>query len=323
MLADEHGLDLRAALVAPATLEDLGPTEVLDRHAPGEWIHRTVVAQPLLFALQYSLAGALKRLGAEPAAVAGYSVGEYTAACVAGVFPVEHALRLVTARARLVDELPPGAMVAVAAGPEALDGPLNGLFDGSLSIAALNSPEQTVLSGPVGVIEEAARRLTEAGLACQRLSTAHAYHSNMTEALTAPLEKLLATVPLKPPRIPMLSNVTGTWARDADVTSVAFWARQLSRTLRFADELGEIWRMPDPLLVEIGPGQALTRLALGHPDRATNALASVVQTLPGRLERRTEWEVLLAASGRLWVAGAAIDWEALTDETSAPTAERR
>ncbi|MGW5419814.1 acyltransferase domain-containing protein [Streptomyces sp. NPDC003943] len=317
VLADEHGLDLHAVLFPAGHREE--PAEVFDRHTAPQEIHRTVVAQPLLFALQYSLARALTALGAGPAALAGYSVGEYTAACIAGVFPVEHALRLVTGRARLVDELPPGAMLAVAAGPEALDGPLAGLLPGPLSLAALNGPQQTVLSGPVEAVEEGARRLTGAGLPCQRLATAHAYHSTMTEALAGPLEELLGTVPLAPPAIPLLSNVTGSWLRDEEATSPAFWARQLSRTLRFSDELAEIWRLPDPMLVELGPGQALTRLALGHPDRPANALASVVQTLPGRLESRTEWELLLTAAGRLWAAGAAVDWAALAEEPAAAT----
>ena len=330
VLADEHGLDLRSVLFPPRTPEDPeeagdpegpDPAEVFDRHSAPQEIHRTVVAQPLLFALQYSLARALTALGATPAALAGYSVGEYTAACVAGVFPIEHALRLVTGRARLVDELPPGAMLAVAAGPEALDGTLDGLLPGPLSLAALNGPQQTVLSGPVEAVEEAERRLTGAGVPCRRLATAHAYHSTMTEALAGPLEKLLGTVPLAPPKIPLLSNVTGTWLRDEEATSPAFWARQLSRTLRFSDELAEIWRLPDPQLVELGPGQALTRLALGHPDRPANALATVVQTLPGRLESRTEWELLLTAAGRLWAAGAAVDWAALSEEPSDPTEE--
>lgn len=321
VLADEHGLDLHPVLFPPGAPEGSGPADVFDRHTAPQEIHRTVVAQPLLFALQYSLARALTSLGAGPAALAGYSVGEYTAACLAGVFPVEHALRLVTGRARLVDELPPGAMLAVAAEPGALDGHLDGLFPGPLSLAALNGPQQTVLSGPVEAVEAAVRRLTAAGLACQQLATAHAYHSTMTQALTAPLEELLAAVPLAPPAIPLLSNVTGTWLREAEATSPAFWARQLSRTLRFSDELAEIWRLPDPQLIELGPGQALTRLALGHPDRPANALASVVQTLPGRLESRTEWELLLTAAGRLWAAGATVDWAALTADPSTTTEE--
>jgi acyl transferase domain-containing protein len=317
MLADEHGLDLRPVLFPPEPPADSpgpGPAELFDRPPEPQEIHRTVVAQPLLFAIQYALARALTGLGAWPCALAGYSVGEYTAACVAGVFPLEDALRLVTERARLVDELPPGAMLAVADGPEALDGPLGAAADRALSLAALNGPQQTVLSGTVEAVEEAALLLTAAGVPCRRLATAHAYHSAMTRALTGPLEELLATVPLAAPAVPLLSNVTGTWLRDEEATDPAHWARQLSRTIRFSDELAEIWRLPAPLLVEFGPGQALTRLALGHPDRPADAVASVVQTLPGRLESRTERELLLAAAGRLWAAGAAVDWAALVGE---------
>ncbi|MEU1119692.1 MULTISPECIES: acyltransferase domain-containing protein [unclassified Streptomyces] len=323
VLADEHGLDLHPVLFPPEPElpGSPAPADGFDRHTAPQEIHRTVVAQPLMFALQYSLARALTSLGAPPAALAGYSVGEYTAACLAGVFPVEHALGLVTGRARLVDELPPGAMLAVAAAPEALAGPLDGLLPGPLSLAALNGPQQTVLSGPADAVDAAVGRLTGAGLPSQRLATAHAYHSTMTEVLAGPLEELLAAVPLAPPQVPLLSNVTGTWLRAEEATSPAFWAGQLSRTLRFSDELAEIWRLPDPQLVELGPGQALNRLALGHPDRPSNALASVVQTLPGRLESRTEWELLLAATGRLWVAGAAVDWAALAEDPSAATKE--
>jgi acyl transferase domain-containing protein len=258
-------------------------------------------------------------LGAGPAALAGYSVGEYTAACVAGVFPFEHALRLVTERARLVDELPPGAMLVAAAEPSALRHHLGG----ELSLAALNGPEQTVLSGPVEAIEEAHRLLLAEGVACQRLATAHAYHSAMTEPLAGPLEELLAAVPLRPPAVPLLSNVTGTWVRDEEAVSPAHWARQLTRTIRFSDQLAEIWRLPAPQLVEFGPGQALSRLALAHPGRPADALARVVPTLPGRFERRTEGELLRSAAGRLWAAGAEIDWDALPEDRDAQAEEGR
>jgi acyl transferase domain-containing protein len=302
-----QGLDLRSVLLPAGGAVRSDPAAVFDQRALPQEIHRPVVAQPLLFALQYSLARAMTALGAGPSVLAGYSMGEYSAACVAGVFPFEHALRLVTGRARMVDELPTGAMLTVATGP----GKLRRHLDGPLSLAALNGPEQTVLSGPAEAIEEAARQLTEEGVACQRLATSHAFHSAMMEPLTAPLEELLRSVPLHPPAIPLLSGATGTWLRDDQATSPAHWARQLCRTIRFSDEVSEIWRLPGPLLVELGPGQALSRLALGHWRRPVDAAANVVQTLPGRFESRSEWELLLTAAGRLWVAGAPIDWAGL------------
>ncbi|MEJ8672690.1 acyltransferase domain-containing protein [Streptomyces sp. MS1.AVA.1] len=314
-LAAEHDLDLRAVLFPPET--SAGPGDgrpdlaaLFDQRETTQEIHRTVVAQPLMFTLQYALARALGTLGAQPSAVAGYSVGEYAAACVAGVFPLEDALRLVTRRAQLVDELPTGAMLAVVAGPGAV-APYVG---GQVSLAALNGPEQSVLSGPVEAIEKTARRLTAAGVACRRLATSHAFHSTMTEPVTGPLEELLSTLPLRPPDIPVLSNVTGTWLREEEATSPAYWARHLSRTIRFADGVAELWRLADPLLVELGPGQTLSRLALQHPSRPADAAAPVVQTLPGQFESRTEQELLLAAVGQLWTAGLEIDWHGLRQE---------
>ncbi|WP_432752378.1 acyltransferase domain-containing protein [Streptomyces sp. JL2001] len=317
LLAAEHGLDLRPVLFPAAPDDGAGPgadaaarpdlAALFDRRETVQEIHRTVVAQPLMFSVQYAMARALTALGAGPTALAGYSVGEYAAACVAGVLPLPDALRLVGRRARLVDGLPEGAMLAVMAGPEAVL-PYVG---GELSAAAFNGPQQTVLSGPVEAVEKAAGLLTEDGHACRRLATSHAFHSWMTEPLTGPLEELLGTLPLRPPELPVLSNVTGTWLRDEEATSPAYWARQLSRTIRFAEELAEIWRLPDPLLVELGPGQPLTRLALQHPGRPPGAVGAVVQSLPGGFDSRSEHELLLAALGRFWVTGVDPDWTAL------------
>ena len=315
LLADDHGLDLRPVLFpsGPSAATGGGRPDLaalFDRRETTQEIHRTVVAQPLMFVVQYALARALTALGARPLALAGYSVGEYAAACVAGVFPLEDALRLVTRRARLVDRLPAGAMLAVMAGPEAVVPHLGG----AVSLAAVNGPGQTVLSGPVEAIEQTARRLTGEGTACRRLATSHAFHSPGLESLTGPLEELIGTLDLRPPCLPVLSNATGTWLRDEEATSPAYWAGQLSRTIRFAEGLAELWSLSAPLLIEVGPGQALSRLALQHPQRPADAALSVVQTLPGQFENRTEGELLLGVAGRLWSAGLHVDWEALREE---------
>ncbi|MFD7621502.1 acyltransferase domain-containing protein [Streptomyces sp. NPDC059802] len=311
-LATDHGLDLRPVLFPPEADPAAGDARpdlaaLFERREKPQEIHRTVVAQPLLFAMQYALSKALSDLGAEPTALAGYSVGEYVAACVAGVFSLQDALRLVADRARLVEALPKGAMLAVTAGADEVTPHLAP----GVSLAALNSPGQTVLSGPVEAIEESARTLTAHGVACRRLVTTHAFHSTMTRPLTEPLEALLATMPIEAPRLPVLSNATGTWLRADEATDPGYWARQLSRTIRFADQLAEVWRLPDPMLVELGPGQALSRLALAHPGRPADAAARVVQTMPGQFESRTERELLLGAAGRLWAAGVEIDWSAV------------
>ncbi|MEV6946648.1 acyltransferase domain-containing protein [Streptomyces sp. NPDC051172] len=312
LLATDHDLDLRPVLFPPeadtaaaGARPDLAA--LLGQREKTQGIDRTVVAQPLLFAMQYALAKALSDFGAEPTALAGYSVGEYVAACVAGVFSLQDALHLVASRARLVEALPQGAMLAVAAGADEVAKHLVP----RVSIAALNSPEQTVLSGPVEAIQESAQILAAHGVACRRLATTHAFHSTMTLPVAEPLEALLTTMAISAPRLPLLSSVTGTWLRDDEATDPGYWARQLSRTIRFSGQLTEVWRLPDPMLIELGPGQALSRFALAHPGRPEDAAARVVQTMPGRFESRTDRELLLGAASRLWAAGVEIDWTAV------------
>lgn len=296
LLEPDLGRDLRPILypendgTGPPTLAALFDR----RRTPGE-IHETAVAQPLAFATQYALARTLESLRAEPAALLGYSVGEYVAACLAGVFTLEDALRVIALRARLTSGLPRGGMLAVMSAP----GPLAPLLRDGLSIAALDGPALTVLAGPAEAIERAGRRLLDEGVASRPLSTTHAFHSPMVEPAAGPLGDALTAIRLSPPRKPVLSNVTGTWLRDDEAVDPGYWARHLHRTIRFADELAEVWRLDRPIPVEVGPGRTLTNLALGHPDRGPVAL----QTLPGVLESRTDLEVFMTAAGGLWAAG--------------------
>jgi acyl transferase domain-containing protein len=156
-------------------------------------------------------------------------------------------------------------------------------------------------------VEEVAHDLTAAGVACRRLPTSHAFHSEMMAPLVPPLREHLETVELRRPAVPILSTVTGTRLRDEEATDPGYWARHLCETIRFADTVSELWRLPDPLMVELGPGQSLARLVHHHPSRPATARTPVVQTLPGQFESRTEVEVLLAATGQLWASGMEID----------------
>jgi acyl transferase domain-containing protein len=302
-------------------------------------IHRTTAAQPLLFAAQWAMAATLQALGVRPAALCGYSIGEYVAACVAGVLPLDGALRLVARRARLVADLPAGGMLAVAAGPEkiasvtTLDAPAAGIGvpapppgvpaeqpgvrnaatqpgtagadpTRGAGIAALNGPELTVLSGPVEALMAVAAALAAQGIASQRLSTSHAFHSPMMEPVIAPLRELVATFPLREPRIPLLCNGTGGWMH-SEATDPGYWAGHLRNAVRFADNVAHLWTLDDPILVELGPGAALTRLAAQHPARPAGS-GTTIATLPGPLEKRPDVVVLLTALGRLWAAGCPI-----------------
>src|SRR5262249_14911356 len=192
-----------------------------DAAAP-DALERTHLAQPAVFAVEMALARTLGELGVQPESMLGYSLGEYTAACLAGVFSLEDALRVVALRARWIEELPAGGMLAVPLS-EAAVAPLLG--DG-LCLAAANGPEVSVVAGPAAEVDALGERLAAQGLAVRRLRTAHAFHSRMMEPVRERLAELLAGVRLGPPEPPFVSNVTGTWIRPPEAVDPAFWAGQ-------------------------------------------------------------------------------------------------
>lgn len=267
---------------------------------------RPVVSQPLMFVVNYALATMLMRQGARPTAVGGYSVGELVAACLAGVLSLEDALRLVVTRAELIDRLEPGAMLAVLCDGETLEPRLGE----HVAIAGFDGPQLTVVSGQAHAVDELARELAEEGVACRRVPASHAFHSPMMSPVAEELRKLLGTLDLRAPELPVLSNVTGTWLTDAQATSPEYFAGQVAAPVRFGDNLAEVWRLRDPLIVEIGPGQSLGSLAMQHPARARAEGGLVLSSLPGRSDQTADSVAIRVLLGRLWAAGLAVDWSA-------------
>jgi phthiocerol/phenolphthiocerol synthesis type-I polyketide synthase E len=319
ILRPELGADLRELLypAAPAADEGEAATGGLDLRAlvgrggaagedeAGRRLARTELAQPAVFVVEYALARLLMSCGVEPEAMLGFSVGEYVAACLAGVMTLADALRLVARRARAVGALPAGAMLAVPAGEAAA----RELAGEHLAVAAVIGPELTVLAGAAAAVDAAEARLAAQGLAGRRLQTGHAFHSRLMEPAAARLPELLSGVELRAPEIPFLSNVTGSWITAAQAASPAYWAEHLTATVRFGDGLGELWQEPRRVLVEVGPGATLASWALQHP--AAPAGAPAVPTLRHALDRQDDQAFLLGALARLWLAGARVDWAAL------------
>ena len=266
-------------------------------------LDRTALLQPAFFALDYALASLLLDWGVKPQAMIGYSLGEYVAACLAGVLSLADAAQLVALRARLVDALPEGAMLAVPLSEAELAASL----PEGLSIAAVNGPRATVAAGPPAAIAELSRQLSAAGIAARRLRTTHAFHSPMLAPAAQPLAAAAREIALHPPRIPFVSNVTGTWITASEATDPRYWAEHLLRPVRFAQGIAELWREPGRVLLEIGPGQSLSALALQLTDGGvTDPVALPV--LPGAFERRPDRVVLLESLGKLWLAGVPVDW---------------
>jgi amino acid adenylation domain-containing protein len=293
LLEPQLGLDLRQ-LLYPAPER---------RAAADERLRRTRFAQPALFVVEYALARLWEGWGVAPRALLGHSLGEYVAACLAGVFALPDALTLVAARGRLIDELPGGAMLAVAL-PEreaaaCLTAPE---LPAGLAVAAINEPGRVVVGGPEPAVAALEARLRADGVEARRLHTSHAFHTPAIAPAAAPFAEVLAGVRLAPPAIPFLSNVTGGWIRAEEATSPDYWVRQLLAPVRFADALAALLAEPDRVLLEVGPGRTLASLAARQAAGRT-----VVASLPHPREDEADHSHLLAAAGRLWLAGQRLD----------------
>jgi thioester reductase-like protein len=295
--APQQGIDFRALL----------------NRAPGQAgaathkLNQTVFAQPALFVIEYALAQLWMAWGIRPQAVIGHSLGEYVAACVAGVLSIKDALLLVARRAQMIQDLPTGALLSVLLPEEAL----LPLLGSHLSLAAINAPSVCVVAGPPEEINALERHLTQQGVASRRLQTTHAFHSTMMEPIVEPFTRLARTVTLKPPTIPYISNVTGTWLTPAQATDPAYWAQHLRQPVRFAAGVHELWKAAGGILLELGPGQSLGSLALqqAHTDGKTERI--VLTSLHAAYERPSDLAFLLQTVGKLWLAGVPIDWQRL------------
>jgi acyl transferase domain-containing protein/aryl carrier-like protein len=301
-----------AASSASSTSVARGPNlrRLLRREAAEEdpaWaeLQRTQVAQPAVFAVEWALAQQWISWGVRPQALIGYSLGEYVAACLAGVMPLADAAGLVGLRACLIEQLPAGAMTAVPL-PEETVRPLLGP---GLAIAAGNGGSDCVVAGEPAAVEEFERRLAGLELPSLRLPTRHAFHSPMLAGAAAELTAAAARIELAAPAIPYVSNLTGRWIRDEEARDPGYWARHMCETVRFAEGLDLLLAEADRVLLEVGPGQGLATLARRAQRRTDRHL--VLASLRHRDDGQDGLAVTLSALGRLWVAGLPVDWEAL------------
>jgi amino acid adenylation domain-containing protein len=265
-------------------------------------IDRTAYAQPALFALEHALATLWRSWGIEPVAVLGHSLGEYAAACFAGAFSLEDGLRLVAERGRLMDSLPPGgAMAAVFAGPERAAGVLAGR-ERSLSLAAVNAPDRVVLSGDAEALEEALASLRRDGVDSRPLRVSHAFHSPRIEPILDALEAAAARVRFTPPRIGLISNLDGRQMPGDTPCDAAYWRRHSRAPVLFEEGLKTLASLGCDALVEIGPKPVL--LELGRRCRPEQG----IEWLPSLRPAQDDWRQMLDSLGRLYVAGATVDW---------------
>ncbi|MGP4052944.1 type I polyketide synthase, partial [Streptomyces sp. 2A115] len=275
---------------------------VLGRVTPGAvLLDQTVFTQAGLFALESALFRLVESWGVLPDAVIGHSIGEVAAAYAAGALSLPDAARVVAARGRLMQALPPGgAMVAVAAGEDEVAG----LLGDGVEVAAVNGPSSVVLSGDQDAVLAVADRLRERGHKTKRLAVSHAFHSLRMEPMLADFAAELSQVVWRPPVIPVISNVTGRPAEPEELADPQYWARHVRRPVRFADGIAAAVRYGGELFVELGPGAALTGLV----EETATATATEVTCVAALRDGRPEEQTLLASMAELFVRGVAVDW---------------
>jgi len=292
ILKSHLGIDLRD-LMYPGKEQTKELSQQLDQ---------TMNTQPSLFVMEYALARQLMSWGIQPQAMIGHSVGEYVAACLAGVFSLEDALVLVTIRGQLMQSQPGGAMFTVSLPEEEIQPKLGT----ELSLAAVNGTSLCVVSGPLDAVEVLQQQLTQQGLDCRRLHTSHAFHSVMMEPVMTSFIGHLKRVNLQAPRIPYLSNLTGTWITAAEATDANYWTKHLRQTVRFADGARKLLENPEWVLLEVGPGHTLSTLVRQHPQK--KAAQVILSTVRHPKESQSDEEFLFNSLGRLWLAGVKVDW---------------
>ena len=293
VLRPELGFDLRGVLFPPAGEED----------AAAERLGRTAVTQPALFAVEYALARLWTSWGVRPDAMLGHSVGEFVAACLAGVFSLDDALRLVAARGRLMQACAPGSMLAVFL-PEA---ELLPRLPHGLSLAAVNGPATCVVSGLGGAVRAFEETLAADGVEVRRLHTSHAFHSAMMDPVLAPFRELVRRAAPRAPSLPYVSSPTGTWITPAEATDPDYWARQLRHAVRFRDGIETLLQADGRVLLEVGPGRTLGTLV---PRGGSHA---AIPSLPHPKDANDDERALMDAAGRAWAAGVPVDWSAFNE----------
>jgi acyl transferase domain-containing protein len=270
----------------------------------GQELKQTSLTQPALFTIQYALAHLWVEWGIVPTAMIGHSIGEYTAACLADVFSLEDALALVALRGSLMGRMRAGSMLAVPLS----ESDVQPLLRDAISLAAVNGPSQCVLSGPTEPITALARHLEARGAPGTLLHTSHAFHSAMMEPVLKPFAEHVQAVTLRPPKVPFISCLTGTWITADAAVNPSYWAAQLRQTVRFGDGLHTLMVMPDFVALEVGPGQALSSLAQLQSKGGGQRL--FLPSLHAAHDQQSDVRLMLTSLARLWLAGTSVSWPA-------------
>jgi acyl transferase domain-containing protein/acyl carrier protein/2-polyprenyl-3-methyl-5-hydroxy-6-metoxy-1,4-benzoquinol methylase len=284
------GIDLRHILY---------PSETHNFQADQQ-LQQTYISQSSLFVIEYALAQLWIAWGVHPQAMIGHSIGEYVVATLAGVFSLEDALMIVATRGQLMQQLPGGTMLTVPLPKEEIIPLLNE----KLSLAANNAPFLCVVSGTTEAINDLQNCLLAQGVNSRPLYTSHAFHSLMMEPVIEPFTQLLENIQMNPPKIPFISNLSGTWITVAEATDPNYWVKHLRQTVRFSEGIIELLKDAEGIFLEVGPGSTLTTLVMRHQIEEQIALP----TTRHPQNQQSDVACILQTLGQLWLRGVQIDW---------------
>jgi acyl transferase domain-containing protein/acyl carrier protein len=284
--------------------EILYPSPVTPHPSPD--INQTEITQPLIFVFEYALARLLMKWGIKPGIMIGHSIGEYVAACLAGIFTLEDALKMVVLRGKLMQKIPPGDMLSVSL-PEEQLAPL---LKEDISLSAVNSPVHCVVSGTQADVHDFAKQLEVKGIKTRMLKTSHAFHSKMMDPVIKEFETKVKTagIRIKKPEIPFISCLTGERISPDEVVSYQYWAQQLRNTVRFDDGINQLYKKQAALFLEVGPGNALCTFVKENSRTNDDPGHKTVNLVRHPRENVPDDLYLLRKIGDIWLHGKTINW---------------
>lgn len=286
-------------LMTESLLDILYPQSAIIDQQPK--IDNTTFTQPALFALEYALADLWKSWGIQPQAAMGHSVGEYVAACVAGVFSLEDGLKFIAGRGRLMGSLPPGGEMTAVFAP--LERVQSAVANSPVSIGAINGPENIVISGDGAAVQEILAKLSEEGVKARSLTVSHAFHSALMEPILDDFEHLAGSIHMTPPKIGLVANVTARPAGQ-EITRPGYWRQHIRQPVRFTESIAALRELGCNAFVEIGPNPTLLSMAQRCLPDADDLI-----WLPSLRKGKSDWEALLTSLGDLYTHGAEVNWQ--------------
>lgn len=293
--------ELDASMGAFGSLRSRLHIAILGEEGSHTLLADTLLAQAAMFCVQYSVARVVTRLGVVPVAMLGHSLGEVVAAAVADTFTLEQAATLIHARGTAMSNTAHGAMVAVMA-PAAI---VAGWLPADMYVSADNADEQCVVAMPHASLEAAVRLFTQRGIPHSAISTRYAFHSPFMDVAARKLSQVIVGMSLKRPNFPVLSNVSGTWLDENEATTPVYWGRQVRASVRFREALDRLAEIQPTMLVEIGPGETLSRLAKKHPALRSLPACSM---LAGSRDAASVHDSAGRALAALWTHGVRLNW---------------